>query len=221
MLKQWMAVVAGLSLSTLTLAAPVAGQDYKVLDTPVKTDVENGKIEVTEVFWYGCPHCYDLEGPINAWAADLPEDVVFERLPATMGDVWVRHAVAFFAAKQLGILDKTHEDFFDAIHQDGKKLIDEDDIAAFYSNYGVSEEEAKKALNSFGVKSQVNQAHAKMRGYQLMGVPALVVDGRYVITPDSAGSLENMPQVASALIEQERGEQERDEQSDSAQAQGE
>nr|WP_298413946.1 thiol:disulfide interchange protein DsbA/DsbL [uncultured Halomonas sp.] len=216
MLKQWMAIVAGLSLSTLTLAAPVAGQDYQVLDTPVETNAKNGQIEVTEVFWYGCPHCYDLEEPLDAWAADLPEDVVFERLPATMGDTWVRHAAAFFAAKQLGILDQVHEDFFDAIHQDGKKLIDEDDIAAFYSNYGVSEEDAKKALNSFGVKSQINQAHAKMRGYQLMGVPALIVDGRYVITPNSAGSLENMPQIASALIDQERNER-----SGSEQAQGE
>nr|WP_299245656.1 thiol:disulfide interchange protein DsbA/DsbL [uncultured Halomonas sp.] len=216
MLKQWMAVVAGLSLSTLALAAPVAGQDYAVLDTPVETDVENGQIEVTEVFWYGCPHCYNLEEPLNAWAADLPEDVVFERLPATMGDTWVRHAAAFFAAEQLGILDQVHEDFFDAIHQDGKKLTDEDDIAAFYSDYGVSEEDARKALNSFGVKSQINQAHAKMRGYQLMGVPALVVDGRYVITPNSAGSLENMPKIASALVDQQRSER-----SDSEQAQGE
>ena len=81
-----------------------------------------------------------------------------------------------------------------------------DEIAEFFSNYGVSEEEAKDALTSFGVKSQINRAHATMRAYKLMGVPALVVDGRYVITPSSAGSLENMPQIASALIEQVRDE---------------
>ncbi|MGC3873862.1 thiol:disulfide interchange protein DsbA/DsbL [Halomonas sp. GXIMD04776] len=207
MLKQWIAIVAGLSLSTLAAAAPVAGQDYQVLDSPVETNVEEGQIEVTEVFWYGCPHCYDLEEPLDAWVTELPDDVVFERLPATMGDVWVRHATAFFAAQQLGILDKVHSDFFDAIHQDGKQLTDIDDIAAFFSNYGVSEEEAKKALTSFGVKSQINRAHAKMRGYKLMGVPALVVDGRYVVTPNSAGSLENMPQIAGELIDKVRSEQ--------------
>ncbi|SFH60791.1 thiol:disulfide interchange protein DsbA/DsbL [Modicisalibacter xianhensis] len=206
MLKHWIAAIAGLGLSTMAMAAPVAGEDYQVLDEPVETRVDQGQIEVTEVFWYGCPHCYNLEEPLNAWVTELPEDVTFQRLPATMGDVWTTHATAFYAAQQLGILDKLHEDFFDAIHQDGRKLADTDEIAEFFSNYGVSEEEAKDALTSFGVKSQINRAHATMRAYKLMGVPALVVDGRYVITPSSAGSLENMPQIASALIEQVRDE---------------
>lgn len=207
MLKQWIAIVAGLGLSTLAMAAPVAGEDYEVLDSPVKTSVDEGQIEVTEVFWYGCPHCYNLEEPLNAWVADLPDDVTFQRVPATMGETWVKHARAFYAAEQLGILDEIHSDFFDAIHQEGEQLTEPDQIAAFFSDYGVSEEEARDALNSFGVKSQVNQAHAKVRAYQLMGVPALVVDGRYVITPGSAGSLANMPQIADALVEQVRNEQ--------------
>ncbi|MEC9481879.1 MAG: thiol:disulfide interchange protein DsbA/DsbL [Halomonas sp.] len=206
MLKQWIAVIAGLGLSTLAMAAPVAGKDYQVLDEAVETSVDDGQIEVTEVFWYGCPHCYNLEDPLNAWVAELPDDVTFQRLPATMGDTWTKHATAFYAAQQLGILDKLHDDFFDAIHQDGRKLTDADDIAKFFSNYGVSEAQAKDALASFGVKSQINRAHAKMRAYQLMGVPALVVDGRYVITPGSAGSLENMPQIAGALIDKVRSE---------------
>lgn len=208
MLKQWIAAAAGLGLSTLVIAAPpVAGEHYTVLETPVETSVDEGQIEVTEVFWYGCPHCYNLEEPLNAWVAELPEDVTFQRIPATMGQTWVDHATAFFAAEQLGILDEIHGDFFAAIHQDGKRLTDVDDIAAFFSDYGVSEEQAKEALTSFGVKSQINQAHAKMRAYQLMGVPALIVDGRYVVTPGSAGSLDNMPQIAGALVEKVRSAQ--------------
>ena len=206
MLKQWIALVAGLSLSTLAAAAPVEGQDYQVLDAPVETSVDKGEIEVTEAFWYGCPHCYDLEGPLDAWVEELPEDVVFQRLPATMGDVWVRHATAFFAAKQLGILDEVHEDFFDAIHQDGRSLTEADDIADFFSDYGVSEEEAQKALTAFSVRSEVNKANSRMRDMRLMGVPALIVDGRYVVSPQSAGSLENMPQIADALIDKVRSE---------------
>ncbi len=207
MLKQWIAAVAGLGLSSLVMAAPpVAGEDYKVLDTPVETSVDEGQIEVTEVFWYGCPHCYKLEEPLNAWVEDLPDDVTFQRIPATMGDTWTAHARAFYAAQQLGILDKVHSDFFDAIHQQGQRLTDPDDIAAFFSDYGVSESDAKQALSSFGVKSQINQAHAKMRAYELMGVPALVVDGHYVVTARTAGSLENMPQIAGALIDKVRQE---------------
>lgn len=207
MLKSLLIGLAALGLSTVTAAANlVEGQHYTVLDTPVKTQVEDGQIEVTEVFWYGCPHCYSLEAPLNAWVAELPEDVTFNRLPATMGDVWVKHAVAYYAAEDLGILDQVHSDFFTALHEQGEHLTEADDIAAFFSDYGVSEEDALSALNSFGVKSQVNQANARMRGMQLMGVPALVVDGRYVITPRTAGSLDNMPQIAEALIDQVRDE---------------
>lgn len=207
MLKQWIALAAGLGLSTLVMAAdPVAGQHYEVLDEPVETQVDEGQIEVVEIFWYGCPHCYNLEEPLNDWVAELPEDVSFQRLPATMGQGWVDHARAFFAAKNLGILDQVHSDFFRAIHEQGEKLTHVDDIASFFSDYDVSEEQAAEALTSFGVKSQINQAHAKMRAYRLMGVPALVVDGRYVISPNSAGSLDNMPQVAGALVDQIRAD---------------
>lgn len=204
MLKHLLIGLAAFGFSTLTIAAPVEGQDYTVLDSPVTPLVDDDQIEVTGVFWYGCPHCYALEEPLNAWVAELPEDVTFNRLPATLGDNWVKHAFAYYAADDLGIVDEMHDDFFDALHEQGKRLTDPDDIAAFFSNYGVSEEETLESLNSFGVKSQVNKANARMRGMELMSVPALVVDGRYVISPSSAGSLDNMPLIADSLIEQIR-----------------
>ncbi len=207
MFKTLMVALAGLGLSTLASAATlVEGQHYEVLPEAVETRVDDGQIEVTEAFWYGCPHCYNLEDPLNAWVAEQPEDVVFQRLPATMGGDWNQHAMAFYAAQELGILDAVHDDFFDAIHEGGRQLTEADDIAAFFSDYGVSEEEARKALTSFGVKSQVNQAHARMRAMRLMGVPALIIDGRYLVTPSSAGSLDNMPQIADALVEKVREE---------------
>lgn len=207
MLKSLLVAIAGLGLSTLASAAPlVEGEHYTVLDEPVETQVADDRIEVTEAFWYGCPHCYNLEDPLNAWVAEQPEDVAFQRMPATMGGDWNQHALAFYAAQELDILDAIHDDFFHAIHEDGQSLTEVDDIAAFFSDYGVSEDEARQALTSFGVKSQVNQAHARMRAMQLRGVPALIVDGRYVVTPGQAGSLENMPQIAGALVEQVREE---------------
>ncbi|MFG6158510.1 thiol:disulfide interchange protein DsbA/DsbL [Halomonas sp. 1390] len=207
MLKTLMVALAGLGLSSLVSAAPlVEGEHYTVLENPVETRVEDGQVAVTEAFWYGCPHCYDLEDPLNAWVAEQPEDVTFQRMPATMGGDWNTHAFAFYAAEQLGILDELHDDFFHAIHEEGRRLTSEDDIAAFFSDYGVSEEEAREALASFGVKSQVNQAHARMRQMQLMGVPALIVDGRYLVSPSTAGSLGNMPQIAGALVDKVREE---------------
>lgn len=207
MLKSFLVGLAGLGLSTLVSAAPLTeGKDYTVSPNPVELSADNTKINVTEIFWYGCPHCYDLEEPLNAWVAELPDDVDFERMPATLGDTWVKHATAFYAAKQLGILDKVHADFFDALHQQGQKLTEPDDIAEFFSNYGVSKEDALSALNGFGVKSELNRASAAMRNLELMGVPALIVDNRYIVSPSSAGSLENMPKVAEALIDQVREE---------------
>ncbi|TLF53732.1 thiol:disulfide interchange protein DsbA/DsbL [Halomonas urmiana] len=207
MLKTLMVALAGLGLSSLVSAAPlVEGEHYTVLENPVETQVEDGRVEVTEAFWYGCPHCYNLEDPLNAWVAEQPEDVAFQRMPATMGGDWNTHAFAFYAAEQLGILDDLHDDFFHAIHEEGRSLTDPDAIAEFFSDYGVSEEEAKQALGSFGVKGKVNQAHARMRQMQLMGVPALIVDGRYLVSPSTAGSLGNMPQIAGALVDKVREE---------------
>lgn len=208
LLQSAVIAVAGLGLASLASANVVEGQHYERLPEPVETRVEEGQIEVVEAFWYGCPHCYNLQGSVTAWYETLGDDVSVEHLPATMGGEWNTHAAVFYAAEELGIREEAHADIFNAIHQEGRRLTDTDSIAAFFSEYGVSEEEARKALDSFGVKSQVNQAHARMRSMRLMGVPALIIDGRYLVTPSSAGSLENMPQVADALIERVRQERE-------------
>ncbi|UQI40549.1 thiol:disulfide interchange protein DsbA/DsbL [Vreelandella venusta] len=207
MLKTLMVAMVGLGLSAAVSAQElVEGQHYTLLESPVETQVEEGQIEVTEVFWFGCPHCYRLQTPVNEWYETLEDDVSVVHMPATMGGDWNTHATAFYAAESLGIEDELHADFFEAIHEDGRSLTDEDEIAEFFSNYGVSEEEAKQALKAFGVRSEVNKANSRMREMRLMGVPALIVDGRYVVSPSTAGSLENMPQIADALVERVRNE---------------
>ncbi|WP_018918560.1 thiol:disulfide interchange protein DsbA/DsbL [Vreelandella zhanjiangensis] len=209
MFKTLLVALTGLSLSAAVSAQElVEGKDYTLLESPVATQVDEDQIEVTEVFWFGCPHCYRLQTPVNEWYDTLEDDISVVHMPATMGGNWNTHATAFYAAESLGIEEDLHADFFDAIHQDGRKLTDSDEIAEFFSDYGVSEEDAKKALTSFNVRSDVNKANSRMREMRLMGVPALVIDGRFVVTPSSAGSLENMPQVAEALIERVRTERE-------------
>ena len=207
MLKTLMVALAGLGLSAAVSAQElVEGQHYTLLESPVATQVDEDQIEVTEAFWFGCPHCYRLQTSVNEWYETLDDDVSIVKMPATMGGDWNTHATAFYAAQSLGIEEELHQDFFDAIHQDGRSLTEADDIAEFFSDYGVSEEEAEKALTAFSVRSEVNKANSRMRDMRLMGVPALIVDGRYVVSPQSAGSLENMPQIADALIEKVRSE---------------
>ncbi|OJA06056.1 thiol:disulfide interchange protein DsbA/DsbL [Halomonas sp. QHL1] len=207
MFKTLMVALAGLGLSAAVSAQEVVeGQDYEVLEAAVETHADEGKIAVTEVFWFGCPHCYRLQTPVSEWYETLEDDVSVEHMPATMGGDWNTHATAFYAAESLGIEDELHADFFNAIHQENQSLTEPDEIAAFFANYGVSEEEAKQALTDFSVRSEVNEANNRMREMKLMGVPALVIDGRFLVTPSSAGSLENMPKVAEALVEQVREE---------------
>lgn len=209
MFKTLIVALAGLGLSAAVSAQEVVeGQDYELLDPPVDTQVDDGQIEVTEVFWFGCPHCYRLQTPVNEWYETLEDDVSVVKMPATMGGDWNTHATAFYAAESLGIEDELHADFFNAIHQENRSLTETNDIAEFFADYGVSEEEAKQALTAFSVRSEVNSANSRMREMKLMGVPALVIDGRYLVTPSSAGSLDNMPQVADALVEQVRAERE-------------
>ncbi|MGM0615319.1 MAG: thiol:disulfide interchange protein DsbA/DsbL [Pseudomonadota bacterium] len=207
MLKALMVVATGLVFSTVAGAQElVEGQHYERLETPVETVVEEGQIEVTEAFWFGCPHCYRLQSSVTEWYETLEDDVSVVKMPATMGGDWNTHATAFYAAEQLGIEEDLHADFFTAIHEDGQALNDTDDLAAFFANYGVSEEEARDALTSFGVRSEVSRAHSRMRDMQLMGVPALIIDGQYLVSPSSAGSLDNMPQIAETLIARIREE---------------
>lgn len=207
MLKALMVAATGLVFSTVAGAQElVEGQHYERLETPVETVVEKGQIEVTEAFWFGCPHCYRLQPSVTEWYETLDDDVSVVKMPATMGGDWNTHATAFYAAEQLGIEEDLHADFFTAIHEDGQALNDTDDLAAFFANYGVSEEEARDALTSFGVRSDVSRAHSRMRDMQLMGVPALIIDGQYLVSPGSAGSLDNMPQIAETLITRIREE---------------
>lgn len=207
MFKTLMIALAGLGLSAAVSAQElVEGQHYTLLDPPVAATVDKGQVEVTEVFWFGCPHCYNLQTTVNEWYETLDDDVSVVKMPATMSNNWNTHATAFYAAESLGIEEDLHADFFDAIHQQNRSLTSTDDIAAFFADYGVTEEEAKQALTAFSVRSNVNKANSRMREMRLMGVPALVIDGRYVVTPSSAGSLENMPQIADELIERARQE---------------
>ncbi len=181
----------------------VAGKHYKVLPYPVRTR-DASKIEVVELFWYGCPHCYQFNPLVHHWEKGLADDVDFWLSPATFGKAWVTHAQAFYAAQALGVQDRLHQPLFDAIARDRQPLNSEDALARFFTGYGVEEKDFKKAYNSFSVKSKVDQANARGRSYRATGVPALIVNGKYRISASEAGSHENMLKVADFLIAQER-----------------
>jgi thiol:disulfide interchange protein DsbA len=202
------AVLATASLigmtATATAAEPIeAGKQYVELSSPVPVS-KPGKIEVVELFWYGCPHCYHFEPTINPWIKKLPDDVHFIRIPAMFGGVWDAHGQLFVTLETMGVEDKVHAAIFDAIQKQGKKLAKPDEMAEFLATQGVDKDEFLKAFNSFGVKSQVEKDKKLAMAYQISGVPTMIVNGKYRFDIGSAGGPEQALEVADQLIAKER-----------------
>ena len=194
-----------ISIAQAAEEAYVAGKHYALIDTPVRTR-DSSKVEVVELFWYGCSHCYHFEPIIGAWEKTIPADVDFWRSPAMWNAPMKVHAQAFFTAKALGVLDQLHEPMFTTLLVERKRLNNVDDIADLFADYGVDREKVKKTFNSFSVVSQVKQADARARSYKIQGTPEVVVNGKYRVTAGLAGGQANMIDVMNFLIEKERAE---------------
>lgn len=179
-----------------------AGVDYDLVNPPQPT-ADPSRIEVLEFFWYGCPHCFHFEPELNAWVKTVPANVDFRRQPAIFNEQWAAHAKAFFTAESLGVLDKMHADFYDAIQNKKAALTTEEDLAKFFKDHGIDQAEFHKAYTSFAVDSQMRQAEGLAAKYGITGTPAIVVNGKYVVSPGKAKSFPRMIEITNALIKQE------------------
>ncbi|MGE0485167.1 MAG: thiol:disulfide interchange protein DsbA/DsbL [Gammaproteobacteria bacterium] len=180
------------------------GRHYEKITPPVETEVGEGKVEVVEMFWYGCPHCYEFEPAIKQWLEHKPDNIEFVRVPAVFAHNWEIHARAFYAAQQLGILDKTHGALFDALHKERRRLFDEDALATFYAGFGVTEQQFRDAYESFDVDTKVRHAVALTRKYGISGVPAMIVDGTWRTGTQQAGDYENVLKVVDFLAAKDK-----------------
>ena len=199
------AIIAVASLFGLSAHAEEfrAGKEYVELSAPVPV-AEPGKIEVVELFWYGCPHCYQFEPIINPWLEQLPYDVDFKRIPAMFGGIWNLHGQLFLALESMNVEQSVHDAVFSAYHNEGNKLENPEKMADFLAGKGVDRDAFLKAFNSFGVKSRAEQAKKLGMAYQITGVPVLVVNGKYRFDLGSAGGPQRTLDVADFLIEKER-----------------
>jgi len=187
------------SCSTLLKAGSLG---YETL-SPAQPTHNPDKIEVIEFFWYGCPHCYSLEPLLEKWVKSLPKNVEFIRQPAVFSDLWGKHAKAYFTAEALGVVDKIHADFFDAIQNKKQHLETEDQLAKFFVAHGVNKNEFHDTYHSFLVDAKMRQATTMAGRYGVTGVPALIINGKYKTNGPIAGSHEKMLEVADQLIKQE------------------
>jgi thiol:disulfide interchange protein DsbA len=180
-----------------------AGQHYAVLDQPVRT-IDSSKIEVTEVFWYGCSHCFRFEPMLHQWKKKQTSDVLVRQSPAMWNKDMEIHARAFYTAKALNALDKVNQPLFNGLNVEKKRLNTEDELAKVFVAAGVDEDKFHKTFNSFGVTSQVKQADARARSYKVTGTPEIVVDGKYRVSARMAGGQSQMLDVVDTLVEQIR-----------------
>lgn len=187
-----------------------AGTHYTLLGTPQPPAVKKGKVEVSEVFWYGCSHCYALDPALESWKATKPAYIEFVRIPVVWGPAHAQHARLFYTLQALGRGD-LHAKVFDTIHVKGNMLAartDEEARAlhlAFFRDNGVTEKKFTEAYDSAAVQANVERAQSLTGRYEVGSVPLMVVQGTYVTGPSMAGGEKNLLAVVEALAAKEKG----------------
>lgn len=180
-----------------------AGRQYEELSNPVPVS-QPGKIEVVELFWYGCPHCYQFEPTLNPWVDKQPQDVNFVRIPALFGGLWDAHGQLFITLESMGVEQQVHHAIFEKLHGNPKQLTTAEEMAEFLAEQGVDQGKFLSTFNSFAVKGQMAKAKKLAMAYQIKGVPVLIVNGKYRFDIGSAGGPQQALDVADFLIEKER-----------------
>lgn len=190
------------SFTSVSAAGFEAGVEYAVLDQPVETSNPD-KVVVNEMFWYGCPHCFRLEPYVEKWSQTLPEGVILERIPSVLNPGWIEHARAFFALQMMGESDKVHNNLFNALHLQHKRLNNVDDLAKFVAELGVDEKQFRENYHSFPVDTLIRKNRQKERKYGYDGVPAIIVNGKYRSSASMAGSNARLIEVVDFLVKKE------------------
>lgn len=196
--------LAALCLSSVSVAEEfVAGQDYALVSPPVPA-AGPGKVQVVEMFWYGCPHCYDFDPVIDGWLEDKPANVEFVRMPAIFNNPrWKLHAQAFYTAEVLEILDKFHKPFFEAVQKRHQRMATKEEIGQFFEQLDVDAATFNDTFDSFAVEAKVRRAADLTRQYGIDGVPHVIVNGKYRTDGPMAKSYERLIRVMESLIAKE------------------
>lgn len=198
-----------LAVATLTGCIPDAsqadefkeGEQYQVIKDPIPTSAPEGKVEVTELFWYGCPHCLALEPTIEKFLKEKPENIYFQRMPATLSPRWVYHARLFYAGQMLDPTGekRMHAKIFEAIQKQHRRIDNDDATLRFFVDNGFTADQVKKVLNSMEMSTAM--AHADEVGAKsgADSVPSIIVNGKYLTSPSMVGGEEQLLKVINYL----------------------
>ena len=195
----------------LAFTLPSGAQEFKedvnffplLVEQPVRT---GDRIEVLEIFWYGCPHCYALEPYLKKWLKNKPEFVEFVQLPAVLNRSWAFDARVFYTFVALGLIDELHEAYFDAIHKDRRRMKKVEQVASWAQEQGVDPQLILDTFNSFGVDSMLANATQMSGRYEADGVPTIIIDGKYRTTVSLAGGHNEIIDLINYLAQRAKSE---------------
>ena len=179
------------------------GVHYELIDNPTVVR-DPSKVEVIEVFWFGCNHCYALEPYLTRWKKDMPEGVNFSKSPATWNEVLKTHARIYYTAKALGIEQQFIPATFNTIQNEKRMLTGNSELEYFFKGFGIDKEKYRSVTNSFGVTNAVDQADKRMRQWDISGVPVLIVNGKYRVGASREVRTDQLFDVVNFLIEKEK-----------------
>ena len=200
------AVSAGLGLAVLPVAVQAQAQSYKegsdylVLDKPAPTEAPAGKVEVVEFFWYGCPHCNSFEPQLDAWLKAAPKNVAFRRAPVSFRPDFEPHQRLYYVLEAMGKLEELHKKVFYTIHVEKQPLNSAPLVAAWAEKQGIDAAKFAEMYSSFSVSTKVRKATQLQDSYQVDGVPALGVAGRYYTSSTQAKSMDRALLIATHLV---------------------
>lgn len=191
-------------LSGAARAALNPGRDFNVIGQPLVTESQP-KIEVLEFFWYGCPHCFDLEPLLNDWKAKAPADVALRRVPAIFRESWEPGARMYYSMQALGVLDRLHAELFRSVHLEHLSPGDDDSLSKWAVSKGVDGSKFAATYKSFAVESKIARAKQLTRASRIEGVPALIVEGKYLAAGPTHAAILSVVDQLVAQVRAERG----------------
>jgi len=197
-------LAAFLAAPGLALAQQQQKFAYTELQQRQPAETPSGKIEVVEFFWYGCPHCYNLEPTLETWQKKLPADVQFVRVPAVFNERWQHDATIYYTFEAMNLVQKLHRPLFDAIHRDALRTDDQQALAEWLKKQGVDDKRFFDTMKSMGVDTRVRRAMHLTLAYRIDGTPAMAVQGRYTVSAQQGRSQQGMVDTVDYLVAQAR-----------------
>ena len=182
----------------------VFAQKYVQIST--EKQQESKSIIIYEFFWYGCPHCYNLEPTMERIEADLDKDTKIVKLPVALRDSWIPHAKLFYALQQMGKIDEVHNLIFEEIHLEDNRLNTEQQMVDFLGKHGIDTNKFIEKYNSFGTEARIKKASNLAKKYQINSVPTIIVNGKYLTSGSYVSSYDELYSVINLLIERERND---------------